>query len=491
MESSITEQNAGAETTRGPVEFLCTDLDGTILAADSFWESLLCLVERHIWYVFMIPFWLLRGKAALKHEVAARTLPNVSTLPFRPSLIAYLREQKSSGKKLILATGADERIAHQVASHLGLFDAVLASDGATNLTREKKKVAIERLTNGKRFDYIGNSWDDIPSWQAATNAILVAPSQRLLGTVRRDKPQCIVIEKRKKHLASLWKSLRPHHWVKNLLVIVPIVMAHDVNQLPRLLDVLVAFAGFSLCASGVYILNDLFDLEADRLHSEKRNRAFASGDIPVWVGLGLSPVLFLAALVVSAQLHSARFLEIILTYLVATTFYSIFAKRIPILDVLLLTALYLLRILGGGVAAHVPVSPWLLAFSMFLLLSLAFAKRHAELLNQESRNGDQSFISKREYQVKDRDLVQQFGVTSGYLSVLVLALYVNGKEVMTLYRHPQLIWLACPMLLLWISRLWFLANRGKLHEDPVVFAAQDPVSYILGLVLLVILIMAA
>ena len=491
MEPYITGQRSVTDAVKETAEFLCTDLDGTILIGDSFWESLLSLLERHFWYVFLIPFWFLRGKAALKHEIARRVLPNVSTLPVRANLIEYLRQQKCSGKKLILATGADARIAQAIANHLGLFDAVLASDGATNLTGERKKEAIQQFAHGRRFDYIGNSWDDLPTWKTASAAILVAPSQRLLRTVQKAVPRSSVFERRNNRWASIWKSLRPHHWVKNLLVFVPIVMAHQVNQLPRLWHVLVACASFSLCASGVYVLNDLFDLEADRLHPGKKSRPFASGDVPVWVGLSLSPLLFLAALAVSAQLRSARFLEIMLVYVAATTIYSIYAKRVPILDVLFLTALYLLRILGGGVAAHVPVSPWLLAFSMFLLLSLAFTKRYAELLNLKTNGEGQSFISKRDYQMQDSELIQQFGVTSGYLSVLVLALYVNGKEVMTLYRHPQLIWLACPMLLFWISRVWFLANRGKLHEDPVVFAARDPVSYLLGLLLLLILLVAA
>jgi 4-hydroxybenzoate polyprenyltransferase len=491
LEPYTTDQTSGADTVKVTAEFLCADLDGTILIGDSFWESLVALLERHFWYGLLIPFWFFRGKAALKHEIARRVLPNVSTFPIRAELIEYLRQQKCGGKKLILATGADTRIAHAVANHLGLFDAVLASDGATNLTGERKKEAIQRFAHGRGFEYIGNSWNDLPTWKTASAAILVEPSRRLLRTVQKTVPCSSIFERRKSRWASIWKLLRPHHWVKNLLVFVPIVMAHKANQLPRLLHVLVACASFSLCASGVYVLNDLFDLEADRLHPKKKFRPFASGEVPLWAALGLLPLLFLAGLAVSAQLRSVRFLEIILVYLGATTIYSTYAKRIPILDVLFLTALYLLRILGGGAAAQVPVSPWLLAFSMFLLLSLAFTKRHAELLNEKTNRGEHSVISKREYQVQDRELVQQFGVTSGYLSVLVLALYINGSEVISLYRHPQLIWLACPMLLFWISRVWFLANRGKLHEDPVVFAACDPFSYLLGFLLLLILLVAA
>jgi 4-hydroxybenzoate polyprenyltransferase len=491
LDISIGGANVAARDAATTTEFLCTDLDGSILLVDSFWESLLALVGKHFWYVFLIPFWSLRGKAALKHEIARRSALNAAHLPFRTELIEFLRHEKSGGRKIILATGADAVIAKAVADHLGLFDHVLASDGTVNLTGEKKKEAIRQYVGGEQFDYVGDSWKDVPVWKAANRAILVEPSESLSQTVKKIDPHCVVLERRGEGRARLWKSLRPHHWVKNLLMFVPIVMAHDINQLPKLWHVLAAVASFSLCASGVYILNDLFDLEADRLHPEKKSRPFASGDVPVLAGLSLLPLLFLAGFAIAAIYGSIRFLEIILIYAVATTYYSVYGKRVPVVDVLLLTALYLLRILAGGVAAEVPVSPWLLAFSMFFLLSLAFTKRHAELTNQEMSGSGQLFISKRDYQVGDRGLVQQFGVTSGYLSVLVLALYINGREVTALYRHPQWIWLACPMLLFWISRVWFIANRGKLREDPVVFAAMDPVSYALGGLLLLILFAAA
>ncbi len=488
---STSDANAAARDAATTSEFLCADLDGSILLVDSFWESLLALVGKHFWYIFLIPFWALRGKAALKHEIARRAQVNAAHLPYRAELISLLRQEKSKGRKIILATGADSTIAHSVADHLGFFDHVLASDGAANLTGDKKREAIQNYTSGRGFDYVGDNWKDVPVWKAANLAILVDPTESLSQSMKKIRPHCQVLERPREKRAPLWKSLRPHHWVKNLLVFVPIVMAHNINQLPKLWHALAAFASFSVCASGVYILNDLFDLEADRLHPEKKSRPFASGDAPVLTGLIVAPFLFLSGFVIGAEFCSVRFVQIIVIYAAATTFYSVYGKQVPVVDVLLLTALYLLRILGGGVAAEVPVSPWLLAFSMFFLMSLAFTKRHAELNNQEMNGGDPLFVSKRDYQVGDRGLVQQFGVTSGYLSVLVLALYVNGREVTALYRHPQWIWLACPMLLFWISRLWFLANRGKLHEDPVVFAAMDPVSYALGGLLLLILFAAA
>ena len=467
------------------------DLDGTILIGDSFLESFLLLVGAHPWYIFLIPFWFLRGKAALKHEISRRVRLNVSTLPVRGELIEFLRQQKLSGRRLILATGADRKIALAVAEHFGFFDAVLASDGATNLTGAKKKEAIREIVGRSSFDYIGNAKDDIPAWNAASTAILVGPSPGLLETVRKTTAVGGVIQSSKNYTGSLWRSLRPEHWIKNLLVFVPIVMAHALHDELKLVRVGIAFVSFSLCASGVYLLNDLFDLEADRVHPKKKLRPLASGMLPVQVGLISAPLLLLAGFLVAAQLPTKLLLGTVLIYAAATTLYSTYVKRIPILDVLLLTALYLIRILGGGIAADVHVSPWLIAFSMFLLLSLAFSKRQAELIDQAMSGEVPAGTSRRGYRAQDTGILEQFGVASGYLSVLVLALYVNGPDVTKLYRHPQVIWLACPMVLFWISRVWFLASRNELSEDPVVFAARDPISYLLGMILLLILFLAS
>jgi 4-hydroxybenzoate polyprenyltransferase/phosphoserine phosphatase len=492
VEQSIFAHPTETSKAGAVAEFLCTDLDGTILVGDCFWDSLAALLGTHLWYVFLIPLWLLRGRAALKQEIARRVKLNVANLPARTEVVDFLRKEKSDGRQLILATGADMKIAKAVADHLGIFDFVLASDGVTNLTREKKLLAIQEIVGEKSFDYIGNGWDDVPVWKAARTALVVKPGARLLGKLRKTARVGEVFQGREESFASLWQSFRPQHWVKNLLVFVPIVMAHELRDSARLTQVLIAFASFSLTASGVYILNELLDVEDDRHHPEKKDRPFASGKVPLWVGFSLAPVLFAAGLVMAAESTSKSLLELIAVYVIATTIYSVYAKRVPILDVLFLAGLYLLRILGGGVSANVLVSPWLLAFSMFLLLSLAFTKRHAELIVQTNSNGEAaSRESKRGYRLQDLDLVTQFGVSSGYLSVLVLALYVNGREVTALYRHPQAIWMACPLLLFWISRIWFLANRGKLTEDPVVFAARDPVSYILGLCLVLILLVAS
>jgi len=490
VSNTIVKDYLPVDTSRPVAEFLCVDLDGTILNGDLLWESLLVLLGAHPWYIFLIPLWLMRGRAYLKHEIARRVALNVSTLPFHEDVIGYLREEKRRGRKLILATGSDETLATAVADYLGFFDFVLGSDGKTNLTGENKRRKIKDTLGDKEFDYAGNSAVDLPIWDAAQTAILVGPSPRLLKTLHRTQSVGGVFEIRKWQWSSLAKALRPLHWAKNLLVFVPLVMAHEFTNKEKVAQAILAFASFSLCASGVYVLNDLFDLEADRLHPIKRTRAFASGELPLWMGLLLSPMLLAAGIAIGAGV-SRLFFATMVIYAAATTLYSVYGKREPIVDVLLLTGLYLLRILGGGVATNVPVSPWLLAFSMFFLLSQAFAKRQAELIGSAADETGQAAPSKRNYITRDIDLVQQFGVTSGYLSVLVLALYINGREVTSLYHHPQLIWLACPLLLFWISRLWFITNRGQMNEDPVVFATRDPVSYLVGLVMLLILFAAS
>jgi 4-hydroxybenzoate polyprenyltransferase len=488
--SQTIKSESPAQSSQSAAEFLCVDMDGTLLEGDSLYESLLALLGVHPWYLFLLPIWLLRGKAALKQEIARRSRLHVASLLLRDDVVEFLREEKEKGRKIILATAADRSIAMAVAERVGVFETVLASDGRTNLAGANKAKAIRKFLGDREFDYAGDSAADIPVWQAARTAILVGPTAQLLETARKNLTVGVVFPRRKFRPLSLVQALRPQHWVKNLLVFVPLVLAHDVRNVSLLAESFLAFVSFCLCASGVYILNDLFDLESDRLHPTKRMRPWASGAVPLWAGMILSPVLMATGLIVAMRL-STFFLAYLFVYVISTVLYSAYVKRIPMVDVLLLTGLYLVRILSGGAATDIPVSPWLLAFSMFLLLSLAFAKRYMELSARSTEGQRPSGPSKRNYSPADADLVRQFGISSGYISVLVLALYVNGQEVMTLYRHPQIIWLACPLLLFWISRVWFLASRGVLHEDPVVFAVRDSVSYLMGLIILLILFAAS
>jgi 4-hydroxybenzoate polyprenyltransferase len=287
----------------------------------------------------------------------------------------------------------------------------------------------------------------------------------------------------------LLRALRAHQWVKNLLVFVPLLMAHRVLELGRLRDAALAFVAWSLCASGVYLLNDLLDLEADRAHPTKRARPLAAGLLGRRAALSLVPFLLAAGLGTAFLLLPLRFGLMLALYLLLTTAYSASLKRLALVDVLVLAGLYTLRVLSGGYATGVPVSTWLLAFSMFLFLSLAFVKRYVEL--QADDGGGQAF-SRRGYTREDMELLRSFGAASGYLSVLVLALYINqSREVTQLYRHPELLWLAGPCLLYWVSRIWLLAHRGSLHEDPVVFTVRDPISYLLGVIIAALIITAS
>jgi 4-hydroxybenzoate polyprenyltransferase len=273
-------------------------------------------------------------------------------------------------------------------------------------------------------------------------------------------------------------AIRVHQWVKNLLLFVPVILDHKLFDGATLAKAGIGFTAFCLAASGGYILNDMLDLEADRRHPTKRDRPFASGALPPALGVALSPLLMIGAVWLSWVFLPPRFVAALLLYLLLTTAYSSYLKRIAVLDVLLLAGLYTLRVLAGVAAAHVRFSTWLLAFSMFLFLSLAFLKRYAEISGLEPDADDQ--VRRRGYLRGDREWLGSMGSSSGYLSVLVLALYINSDQVVALYRAPLLLWLVCPLLLLWIGRMWLRAYRGQIHEDPIVAAVRDPLSYLLG-----------
>lgn len=289
-------------------------------------------------------------------------------------------------------------------------------------------------------------------------------------------------------LRSLLAALRVHQWVKNLLVIVPVILDHKLFDLPLVLRALAAFAAFCCAASGAYVLNDLLDLEADRRHRTKRLRPFAAGTLSPAYGKLLAPLLLMTALLLAALVPARSFFALLVLYLAVTTAYSVYLKRIAVVDVLLLAGLYTLRVLAGVAATGVRFSTWLLAFSMFLFLSLAFLKRYAEVKGAES--APEEGIFRRGYLRGDREWLGSMGGASGYLSVLVLALYISSEQVMALYRRPVALWLVCPLLLFWISRMWLLGHRGRLHDDPIVATARDPLSYVLGGLVAVILLVA-
>jgi 4-hydroxybenzoate polyprenyltransferase/phosphoserine phosphatase len=452
---------------------LCVDLDGTLVRSDLLVEALFGLMGQDFFAALRAPFWLLSGKAHLKAEVSRRVDLDVTTLPYNDRLLGYLRDERARDRHLVLATASPAKYARAVAEHLGLFDDVVATEGTKNLAGAHKAEALVERFGEHGFDYVGNARPDLAVWSRARRAVLVNPECGIEAAARQIIPVETVLDTGRPSLRDYFRTLRPHQWAKNLLVFLPLLAAHRLGDPVLLTQAIVAFVAFCLCASSVYILNDLIDLPADRAHACKRTRPFAAGLIPPAHGVMLLPALLLAAFGL-ALLLPWLFVAILGLYYLSTLTYSVWLKRVVLVDVILLAGLYTLRVLAGAAAIAVVPSFWLLAFSMFLFLSLALAKRYAELKALLTQGKDKPL--RRGYAASDLEALISLGSASGYMAVLVLALYINSSEVQVLYRYPQAIWLLCPLLLYWISRVWLGAHRGKLHEDPVVFALWDHVS---------------
>ena len=456
---------------------LCVDLDGTLVKSDTLVDALLVMVRTHSGALLSVPGWILKGKATLKREVTERVQLDVAHLPYNKPLLAFLEQQKGLGRRLYLATGADHALASRVADHLGIFDGVLASDGRTNLTGHNKLASFQERFGETGYDYIGNARPDVPLLAHAGSAMVANPdgALRRAARARQFTPEQQFIDKASP-LKALRRAMRVHQWAKNVLIFVPMLLAHVIN--PRsVLQALAAFACFSLCASSTYIVNDLLDIEADRRHPRKRRRPFASGDLQGKTGVLLSAGLLILSFVVAAILASS-FLFYLLLYLVSTLSYSLYLKRVVLVDVVLLSGLYTLRLLAGAAATSIAISPWLAGFSIFLFLSLAMVKRFSEL--QNIRVAGQVPSNGRGYLLSDTEQMRSFGTASAYASVVVFSLYISAQDVTGLYPHPQRMWLITPIMILWISRVWLLASRGELDEDPVIFAVTDRMSLLLG-----------
>mgnify|MGYP003969226585 FL=1 len=458
---------------------LCVDLDGTLVRTDLLWESFLILLKSKPWTMIILPFLLIRGKAALKNWIALQVEVDVSVLPYHRSFLSYLKQQK---RPLILATATHEKFAKQIANHLGIFHDTIASTKHLNLSgRKKLTVILEKY--GHRFGYAGNALVDCKIWDKADEVIMVnAPA----GLQKRYQDP-VIFNDRTSPLTAIFKEMRVHQWAKNLLIFLPLLMSHNFLNSIYLLKSTLAFFAFSFCASSVYLLNDLLDLESDRHHSRKKRRPFASGDLSIPKGLFIIPILILISGWLAWQLP-VSFQIILLIYLVLTTTYSFMLKSIALIDVIILGLLYTIRIIAGGNATGILNTNWLLAFSFFLFVSLAFVKRFSELKSMGLQENSQ--VKGRGYFIDDLEQIGLFGTASGYLSIMVLALYLNSDHAHDLYPNSQILWLLCPIFLYWISRVWLLVRRGHLIEDPVRFTISDLPTYIIFVVIIIILIFA-
>jgi 4-hydroxybenzoate polyprenyltransferase len=454
---------------------LCVDLDGTLLRTDSLIEGLVSILSGQtgagrLWSLAAT------SRAAFKQRVAALAQLSPQTLPFNGQLIEYLRGQKRLGRKLVLATGADEKTARTIADHIGLFDEVIASDGVRNLSGGEKAKELVRRYGHQGFDYAGSGRGDLAAWGAADGIVLVNAPGSVVRKARSLGRVVAEFDDRQPVVAAAVRAIRPHQWTKNLLVFVPLLTSQAFADWRGLLAATAMFAAFCAVASAIYLTNDLLDLAADRRHPRKRHRPFASGTLPVFPGLGLALVLMATGTALAASVGAASLLAV---YAALSLAYSLVLKRYPLVDVFSLAGLYTLRIVAGGVASDHPVTLWLLAFSGFTFLSLALVKRTGEFiqLKEASDNGAES---RRGYRPEDSSILMTFGIASAFSSSVVLALFVNNAATVQQFASPELLWGLVPLILFWQLRLWLSTARGYMHDDPIVYASTDWVSWLVA-----------
>jgi 4-hydroxybenzoate polyprenyltransferase len=465
---------------------LCVDLDGTLIKSDSLFDAFCELVRRNPFAAWRVPLWMMGGRARMKIEIARRAPLEASRLPYNLQLLRYLQAQWREGRPLYLATGADAGIAERVAAHLGIFQGVLGTEGKINLTKSRKLARLKERFG--EFDYVGNSDADVVILAGSHEAMVANPTLGLRLALRmRHIPVSRVFIDRRPVGRTLVKAIRLHQWAKNVLLFVPLLLSHKLTA-PSAVAAIAAFFCFCFMASANYLVNDMLDIESDRRHRSKRLRPFAAGDLSVAGGIALSLALILASAALLPVLPRAFALWLGL-YIVATLSYSLYLKRVAVVDVLLLSGLYTLRLLAGGAATGTEISPWLAGFSSFLFLSLAMVKRFSEIENLREMGA--TATHGRGYLVADMEQIRSFGTSSAYAAVVVFMLYIARPDVTELYRHATRLWLIVPLLIYWLNRVWLLASRGELDDDPVVFAMRDAMSLAVGAAVAVLALLAS
>lgn len=456
---------------------LCVDCDGTLIRGDLLHESLLRAVLKQPWLIGKIALWTLRGRAHLKERLVTVSQPEIALLPFREEVTQFIRDYKSRGGTTLLVTASNELLAQQIAAECGHFDEVLASSASVNLKGARKKSVLVERFGEKGFDYAGDSSSDLPVWASAHKAIVVGRDGDFARRVARVNENVFHLAGETTSPRSWLKLLRIHQWAKNLIIFVPLITSHRILELPLVLQAVTAFFSFSFLASATYIFNDLCDLDNDRAHATKCRRPLAAGLISLPAGALAAAILGIAAVSLGSLL-GAVFLAVLAVYFSVSILYSSLLKKAALVDVIVLSGLYIWRLVAGGVATGIVLSNWLLSFALFVFTSLALAKRYVELSDAPTAAATDSQAPRgRGYLASDLQLVLSMGVASALVSVLVVILYVNSPEVVMLYRQPQVLFLLAPLVLFWIGRVWLLASRKELHEDPVLFAVRDKCSY--------------
>ncbi len=472
-------------------ETVIVDMDRTLLAVDMTLESVLGLAGRKPWKIPAMIGWALAGRAVLKAKLADEAIPDVELAPANPEVIDYLEKKKAEGARIVLASASNEKIVQAVADRFGLFDAAHGSNRDDNFKGSAKADFLDRTYGKGAYTYLGDSPSDMKVWARGGKAVTVGATGKVQKEAAKLSPEhehiAVASRDRGTYVRKLIKTLRPHQWSKNVLIFVPLLAAQEINP-GTLIAATLAFIAFSLTASSVYVLNDMVDLDADRAHPRKKKRPFASGIVPVKDGFVLGPLLLLSAFGVAIFFLPLLFVAVLAGYYALTTGYSFFLKRKIMVDTFTLAGLYTIRIIAGGAATLIPMSPWLIGFSIFFFLALAIAKRLGELVAVIQK--DKGKASKRDYSSVDLGMVQSLGAAAGYASVLVLIFYFNSPEASSLYERPEVLWGVTPLLLFWVSRLLVIANRGEMDDDPIVFAAKDKTSMAVGVLCAAIVLVA-
>ncbi len=452
---------------------LTVDLDGTLMRGDLAGESLLVFLRANPLRVFQVIKWARVSKAHVKRQLAERVEIDYEHLAYNQDVVDFVASEQAAGRRTCLATGSDEILVKPLAEHVGCFDDVVASDGVTNKTGRDKVAALDEAYGAGNYSYIGNSSVDYRVWPDSQQVYVVSASERFTRAVESR----FTIDKLFQHHGDsplTWlRQMRVYQWLKNLLLFVPLLVGHAYGDAGSVATNVLAFLSFSLCASAIYVMNDLADLPHDRRHPRKRYRPLANGDMHMLVGILLFPLLLVLSLALALFLPT-DFLWVLLAYAGLTTAYSVWLKRLPIVDVIVLASLYTLRIVAGGEALDIYLTDWLLLFSMCLFFSLALLKRYTEL-REVVKQGDDS-AGGRGYRAGHSQLVLWLGVVSGLAAVAVLFLYIDSAAVQQHYSNLTALWLTCPILLLWVWHMWRSSLKGRMLDDPILFAARDPVS---------------
>ena len=454
---------------------LYVDLDGTFLKTDILWEQLIILLRSPIRFMGAL-FSLMKGKAAFKAYCLENAgIPDISILPVHDEVLRIIDDHHKQGVKIILATASMHEIALEVKRRFPIIDDCIGSTSHINMKGEVKARAIVEHSLGREFAYIGNDHADIPIWNNAHEVMYVGDSPSITSHILRSYSTATIIDPVKRSgIVEYVNEMRMYQWVKNTLVFIPALLAHEMN-IEIFISLTLTFFVFSLLASSVYVMNDLLDLHSDRLHPRKKLRPLASGQISIPLGIALYVFLVTTSILAAMIFLPVNVILVLGVYLFVTSYYSMYGKRIAILDVMLLAGLYTLRLIAGAHAANVILSEWLMGFSMFFFLSLAFVKRYSELI---ARKDELDQLPGRGYGTKDSIMLLTAGLSSAMLSIMVLALYINSDAVSKLYQYPAYIWFICPAILTWLLQMWLIAHRGRMNDDPIISMAKTPMTYI-------------